>query len=49
MSPRRALVVFLALMGPLVLPAAAEAHAYLLRTVPAEGTVVAKPPARHPA
>ena len=44
MSPRRALVVLLALLGPLVLPAAADAHAYLLRTVPAEGTVVAKSP-----
>ena len=44
MSPRRALVVSLALLGPLVLPAAADAHAYLLRTVPAEGTVVAKAP-----
>jgi copper transport protein len=42
--PRRALLALLVLLGPLVLPAGADAHAYLLRTVPAEGSVVAKAP-----
>lgn len=44
MTPRRALVALLALLGPLVLPASAGAHAYLLRTIPAEGSVVATAP-----